>query len=128
MRRGFTIREDGLKQKWEGRAYVNPPYGPEAWPFLAKLAEHRSGIALIFARTETKLFSHRVWQEADSILFLLGRLTFYRPDGTKGAGNSGGPSILIAYSKYDTQRLAESGLAGSLVTKWDLQKEAKYGA
>ena len=52
----FTINDDGLKQKWFGRVWCNPPYGLEAAIWLNKLAEHGNGIALIFARTETKMF------------------------------------------------------------------------
>lgn len=120
-RRGYTIIDDGLRQKWLGRCYVNPPYGNEAWPFMERLAEHGDGIGLLFGRTETKMFGSHIWREADAVLFLYGRLTFYRPDGSKGAGNSGGPSVLIAYGESNVEALRRSGLPGALVTKWENQ-------
>lgn len=52
----LTILDDGLSKEWEGRVWLNPPYGNETRKWLKKLAEHGNGIALIFARTETKTF------------------------------------------------------------------------
>ena len=48
--------ENGLELDWEGRVWLNPPYGNEAWPFLRKLAHHGRGTALIFAPTDTEIF------------------------------------------------------------------------
>jgi hypothetical protein len=120
-RRGYTVVEDGLLQEWYGRCYVNPPYGDEAWPFMERLAKHRNGIGLLFGRTETQMFSKHIWFEADAILFLAGRLTFYRPDGTKAKGNSGGPSVLVAYGGANVDALRKCGLPGALVTGWKVQ-------
>jgi hypothetical protein len=119
--RGFTIEDDGLSKDWDGRVYCNPPYGEEAWPFLERMADHGNGISLIFARTETKLFQRHVWNEADGILFLAGRLHFHYPDGTRARGNSGGPSILIGYGEENVDVLRSCGLPGALVTGWELQ-------
>src|SRR6185503_8425133 len=58
----YTTAEDGLSQPWEGRVWLNPPYGPHAAKFLAKLAKHGNGIALTFARTETLAFVKWVWK------------------------------------------------------------------
>lgn len=52
----FTTNHDGLTQKWFGRVYLNPPYGRGMELWLEKLKYHGNGIALIFARTETKCF------------------------------------------------------------------------
>lgn len=119
-KRGYTITDDGLTKRWKGRCYVNPPYGKFALPFMMKLAEHGNGIGLLFGRTETEMFRTHIWQCADAILFLHGRLTFYRPDGTKAKGNSGGPSVLIAYGKDNVEALQQCKLAGSLVHNWQV--------
>lgn len=38
---------------------------------------------IIFARTETKMFFDFVWNKADTLLFIEGRLFFHYIDGTK---------------------------------------------
>jgi hypothetical protein len=81
--RHYTIQDDGLMKPWEGRVWLNPPYGLQAERWLRRLAEHGNGIALIFARTETEAFFSQVWERATGLLFIRGRLTFYRVDGTK---------------------------------------------
>lgn len=111
----YTIEEDGLLQPWFGRVWCNPPYGSEMSAFLEKLSHHEGGgIALIFARTETKAFFNYVWDRADALLFLKGRIRFHRPDGSLG-DNSGAPSVLVAYGKAEVESLRSSGLEGKLV-------------
>ena len=102
--------EDGLKAEWFGRVWLNPPYSQNMGPWMAKMACHKSGLALIFARTETDTWHEHIWPKAHSILFLEGRLYFRRPDGSKPKSNAGGPSALISYSVGDT--LVLEGLVG----------------
>ena len=109
---------DGLAAPWHGRVWLNPPYSSKAAHWLAKLADHGTGTALIFARTETSWFRELVWGRADLLLFVHGRLTFHRADGTPGSGNGGAPSVLVGYGATDAGRLAECGVPGSLVTAW----------
>lgn len=56
----YDTNTDGLKMPWFGRVWLNPPYGKQTFTWLAKLAEHGDGIALIFARTETNGFHGEV--------------------------------------------------------------------
>jgi hypothetical protein len=106
---------DGLTEPWFGRVWMNPPYGREAVRWLRKLVEHGRGTALIFARTDTAAFHETVWERARGILFLRGRLTFLRPDGTRPIANAGAASCLVAYGASDAQILATSGLPGRYV-------------
>lgn len=114
----YTIEDDGLSKEWFGRVWLNPPYGKESEPFLERLWKHGDGIALIFARTETAMFFKHVWEKADGLLFLKGRLFFHHPDGTRASSNSGGPSVLIAYGDKNVKALECSGLPGSLIKEW----------
>ncbi len=114
----YSLPDDGLCLPWRGRIWLNPPYGPRTGKWLDKLSQHGNGIALVFARTETKMFFQSVWGKADGLLFLKNRLYFYHPDGTKAKGNSGGPSVLIAYGKHNASVLRWCKLAGAFcVTK-----------
>lgn len=111
----ICLPDDGLAAEWEGRVWLNPPYGNDGWRWLDKLAAHGSGTALIFARTETAGFVEQVWGKADALLFLHGRLHFHHADGTRARANSGAPSVLVAYGTADATRLGCSGLDGTLV-------------
>ena len=107
--------ENGLALPWNGRVWLNPPYGKYAERFLSRLADYGNGIALIFARTETRSFHENVWDRADGILFLAGRLTFLDARGTPAKANAGAPSCLVAYGSNNVDALASCGLLGKFV-------------
>ena len=105
----------GLMRPGFGRVWCNPPYGLISKEWLKKLADHGNGIALIFARTETEMFFSQVWERADALLFIRGRLSFYYVDGTKAKWTGGAPSVLIAYGKDNVLALSNSGIKGKLI-------------
>jgi hypothetical protein len=107
---------DGLSVKWKGRVWLNPPYGDSLTPWIKRLAEHGNGIALVPARTEVESwFWPYVWEAADAVLFIRGRLYFYRPDGTKAKGNAGHGSVLVAYGQENTEILSVCEVRGRYV-------------
>lgn len=113
---------DGLKATWNGRIWLNPPYHRDViglW--MAKMAQHRSGMALIFSRTETDCWMRSVWPAAAAVLFIRGRIEFCLPDGTRVKHNCGAPSALIAYSEMDAQILRSSGIRGAIVSAIGMQ-------
>lgn len=119
--------ECGMTSEWTGRIWLNPPYsadpcprghlptdhGNDAWSWLAKLAAHGEGTALIFARTETAGFVEQVWGKATAVKFLHGRLFFHYPDGSRAKANSGAPSVLVAYGLADAYALEASEIPGT---------------
>ena len=111
----YTVHDNGLQQPWHGRVWLNPPYGLEAAQWLARLAAHGCGTALVFARTETEMFFENVWNKASALLFLKGRLHFHYVDGARAAANGGAPSVLIAYGEQDAEILRSSLLSGAFV-------------
>jgi len=117
----ITQGQDGLALPWFGFVWLNPPYGQEGWAWLDKLSRHGNGIALMFARTETSGFVSEVWSKADALLFLFGRLYFYHPDGSRARGNSGGPSVLIAYGEEAKERLSRCRMDGAFVSQWEIR-------
>ena len=80
--RHIVVTEDGLIQPWEGRVWLNPPYGDDVALWMEKMAQHGIGIALTFARTETEWWKLYVWPKATALLFIYGRLNFCYPDGS----------------------------------------------
>ena len=77
-------------------------------------ASRGGGIALIFARTETKLWQELVFPVAHAVLFVAGRIRFCHADGTEGESATA-PSALIAYSARDVAALENSGIEGFIV-------------
>lgn len=116
----LTINDDGLSTPWSGTVWCNPPYS-DVTPWLERMAAHGDGIALVFARTEIAAWRDHVWtaDPQPSILFIVGRLHFHRPNGERAAANAGAPSALIAYGSAAQSRLhrayANRLVAGALV-------------
>lgn len=124
-RRHIIWPEDGLSARWEGRVWLNPPYGDVTEHWLRRIADHGNGTALVFARTETAAWHRFIWPRAHAVLFFAGRLHFHYPDGTRAKANAGGPSALIAYSEADAAVLASCGLAGRyvpLIGSWSVSQ------
>jgi len=114
----YRLPTDGLTEQWAGRVWLNPPYSRDVGPWVAKLARHGHGTALVFARTETAWFWTTVWQRATALLFLTGRLHFHLPDGRRAPMNAGAPSVLAAYGAADAALLRACGLPGTYVAEW----------
>ena len=115
-RRHFTPEDNGLMRPWQGRIWMNPPYSTQLLRrFMARMAEHDHGVALVFARTETDPFHRYVWGAASGLLFVRGRLNFHRIDGGPARKNGGAPSVLIAYGDEDRDILAAAPIDGTFV-------------
>ena len=112
--RHYSILDDGLTAPWTGRVWMNPPYS-NVGPWMRRLVQHGNGIALIFARTETVMFFESVWDSADAVLFLRGRLKFHHVDGTPSAHSAGAPSCLLAYGLNNIKVLQSIGTLGKLI-------------
>lgn len=112
----FTILDNGLVKPWPSESFVwcNPPYGGETGKWFRRMVEHRNGIALTFARTETRMFFEHVWGAADAIFFIKGRLSFCDTSGKPG-GVAGAPSVLIAYGQLARVRLFGCPLDGKFL-------------
>jgi hypothetical protein len=109
----YSVKDDGLTSPWHGRVWLNPPYGDQCWTWLNKLSQHKNGLALIFARTGASGFVREVWNKADSMLFISGRLYFYHVSGVRAKHNSGGDSVLISYDKENSEVLRTCGIKGA---------------
>lgn len=74
----FTERDDGLKQKWEGVCWMNPPYGREIKKWVQKAYESSLAgatiVCLLPSRTDTSWWHDYVMN--GEVKFLRGRLKF----------------------------------------------------
>lgn len=112
--RMISLPDDGLEEEWTGRVWLNPPFS-KARAFVAKMAEHRNGVALIPARTETDWWWDHVWKPASGMLFIRGRVEFLYPDGLRARAAFPGPMVLVAYGEANVAAIAKAGVRGALV-------------
>lgn len=112
----YTESDNGLLLPWDGRVWLNPPYSITLLlAFMRRMAEHNHGTALIFAKTETRMFFETVWDKATALLFIKNRLHFYDPEGNMAPHNSGAPSVLVAYGSQDAEILSAGPIEGAFV-------------
>lgn len=107
---------DGLSMPWEGRVWLNPPYGRTMGDWVRRLVAHGSGIALLPVATGTKLWQDVIFPNAAGILFYRHRIGFLRRDGEDAdAMVAPQASALIAFTQADADRLADAGLPGEVI-------------
>lgn len=111
----YNKEDDGLKQNWGGRVWLNPPYSrPLIELFCKKMAEHGNGIALLFNRLDSALMQDVVLKQAHAIKILKKRIRFFKPDGTQG-GSPGCGSILFAFGEDNSMILEKNKLEGVFI-------------
>ena len=108
--------DDGLRDPWEGRVFMNPPYGAKyIKPWAERLIEHNNGIMLIPANVGTKLWQDLIFPTADAVHFYRHRITFHHRD--PGARELASPqaSAFVAYGDTNVEALLTSDLPGFVV-------------
>lgn len=111
----FDRFDDGLRQEWFGRVWLNPPYNRrDIEPFLLKMASHGNGIALLFNRMDIALWHDVIFPTADAMLVMRGRIGFMRPDGTQ-APKGGCGSVFVAWGHSNAVSIAHSGILGKFI-------------
>lgn len=75
----FTLQQDGLRQRWTGACWMNPPYGRAIGTWIRKAREESvrgaTVVCLVPARTDTGWW-HEDAMKAQEIRLLRGRITF----------------------------------------------------
>lgn len=100
----ISLPEDGLAVEWEGLVWLNPPFR-QTREWVAKLHD---GIALLPARTETRLWHQEVFPRAAGLLFLDHRIAFCYPDG-RPADPGRFPPVLAAFGFEAWARISRGG-------------------
>lgn len=114
-RKHYTIEDDGLKQEWNGRVWLNPPFNRYERPlWMRKMADHNNGIMLIPAACETEAFADHVFGKCTGLLMLNKRPHFHYVTGEQAKANSGCTIALIAYGEANFKALLNSGLGFAL--------------
>ena len=115
----ISLPDNGLVAEWNGFVFINPPYGKYTPHWLDKLALHNHGIALVFARTDTRWFQ-RAASKCSAMFFLAPRVTFLKPDHSTDT-NAGCGSCLIAFGDLARARLFKCTLRGTMMSTLSLK-------
>jgi phage N-6-adenine-methyltransferase len=98
----FTKEQNGLRKKWRGKVWMNPPYGREitAWmkkAYIASLTTADIVVCLVPARTDTKWWHDYAMK--GKLRFVRGRLKF---SGSKMSAPF--PSAIVIFKSPKTKK------------------------
>jgi len=107
----YTVADDGLSKPWNGRVFLNPPYGRIIRAWMRKAADEVVAghaalvVCLVPARPDT-LWWHEALEVGAAPQFRKGRIRFVRPDGTCRDA-AGFPSAVLRFRNgFVTRRAA----------------------
>lgn len=101
----YTVLDNGLSRAWNGRVWLNPPYGTMTELWMKRMAAHGSGVALVFSRTDTTWFQDAI-SSADAVLFVAGRIQFVPGrENLHKRSRCGAASVLLAWGREEKQAL-----------------------
>jgi phage N-6-adenine-methyltransferase len=100
-RRFYTIKDDGLRQPWRGRMFVNPPYSvTKISLFIEKLVGHvqdgsvTEAIVVVNSETEVRWF-RSLSSVATGVCFPTGRIKFWKPGRKTGTSPLGQAIVYV---------------------------------
>lgn len=103
--RYFTRETDGLSQEWNGRCWMNPPYGREIGKWVKKAYESAKNgavvVCLLPARTDTRWWTEYV-MKASELRFIAGRLKF-----GDAKASAPFPSVIAIFGTPTTPRILQ---------------------
>ena len=101
----FTKEDDGLSQTWDGRCWMNPPYGREIGKWVKKAYESAKDgaivVCLLPARTDTRWWTDYVMR-ASELRFIAGRLKFGDAEASAPF-----PSVIAVFGTPTTPRIVQ---------------------
>lgn len=108
--RHYSVADDGISQPWEGRVWLNPPYGNDSARWVGRLIEHGHGVALVFARTDPTWGQYAI-AKADAVCLVAGRIQFVAGIDRNGPGHDApASSMLLAYGEDCAEAVLNCGL------------------
>lgn len=110
-RRFFSKADDGLKQKWSGNVWLNPPFSE--WPsFASKVTTELHRVDQLASLASTGSISARyfrpILERCDVVTVLTGRLEFWGPQVDSGNGAGPGTGHVVLYFGQDANRFVRA--------------------
>jgi len=129
-RRYFDKDQNGLRQQWFGRVWLNPPYAPPLiGKFIAKLlmewdAQRISACIALTHNYTDAIWFHDAMSAANTVCFTQGRVKFYEPGGALARPTQGQAFFYFGADADAFKR--EFGPIGSMVKpepdRWTRQR------
>lgn len=104
----YTVADDGLSQRWEGRVWMNPPFS-DCGRWVQRFIEHRNGVCLV--QVSKSRHSEALWATADATAFV-GGFPFVASGG--GAGHVFMPCWFAAFGEECVEALSRVGVVRSV--------------
>jgi len=106
----YDEKQDGLTQDWNGRVFINPPYGRAIKEWMEKLAREllngntTFAVALLPMRSDTQWFFDII-QYATELRLMKGRVKFVDYNNSCEPSSSTFPSCLMVFDGWGLNRL-----------------------
>lgn len=114
----FSADDNGLRQEWRGRVWLNPPYGGSAGQFIAKLSREycdgnvSAAVALVNAHcTDTDWFQP-LWDGC--LCFTNHRINFYGDDTRSGSTHG---SVFVYFGPSNGEFVKHFSQFGAVVAR-----------
>jgi hypothetical protein len=102
----YSIKDDGLIQRWEGLVWMNPPYS-QCVPWVSKFREHANGVALL-PTSKAAWFKQLFDDDRVAVLHPSQNVRFLTPENeVKGIFM---PTLLFGMGTQAIEALHQSGL------------------
>lgn len=117
-KRWFGEAEDGLKQRWRGKVWMNPPYNSGLlMPFVTRLLKEpiSQAVTLLNNNTET-LWGQALLKASNAVCFPKARLRFWNSQGENKSGAIQGS--MICGLKVNQSRFLKAFKPIGVCSKW----------
>ena len=109
----YTVFDDGLSLPWDGRVWLNPPYGKDTPFWMSRMIDHNNGIALLFSRTDT-IWCQEAMRKCSAMLFIAGRIDFIPGiENQHKKSRSGAGNVMFAFGNdcaYALKQMSDRGI------------------
>ena len=110
----FTEDDDGLNQEWNGRVWLNPPYGRQVGDFIAKLEGSTidQAIVLVNAHCTDTIWFQPLWN--GTLCFTNHRINFHGDDLRSGSTHG---SVFVYFGNHPEKFIKHFKQFGPIVRR-----------